>query len=61
MTPLDYMLDLLRRDDTAPALRFEAAKAAAPYIHPKLANVEIGNKDGKPFQLISASTDKSLI
>jgi hypothetical protein len=40
LTPLDYMLQILRDEtlDTGP--RFEAAKAAAPYVHPRLANVD---------------------
>lgn len=51
ITPLEYMLSVLRDpipDDADPAvkvamvgMRFEAAKAAAPYIHPRLAAVEL--------------------
>jgi hypothetical protein len=59
LTPLDYMLSVLRsqadpeaniKDYIAHAmLRMEAAKAAAPYVHPRLASVELsGNKD-KPL------------
>jgi hypothetical protein len=50
ITPLEYMLEVMRSDppesDDArvmlshAAMRFEAAKAAAPYIHPRLAAVE---------------------
>jgi hypothetical protein len=50
ITPLEYMLDIMRTEVsedmdarellTAITLRFEAAKAAAPYIHPRLAAVE---------------------
>lgn len=36
ITPLDYMLRLLRDDQQPRDMRFEAAKAAAPYIHPRL-------------------------
>lgn len=40
LTPLDYMLGILR-DETADAgQRFEAAKHAAPYVHPKLSSIE---------------------
>lgn len=49
-TPLEYMLKLLRIEPAADAdaakkaqieaLRFEAAKAAAPYVHPKLQAIE---------------------
>src|SRR5512147_2018777 len=40
LTPLDYLLSVLR-DDTAPrAERMEAAAKAAPYVHPRLAAIE---------------------
>ncbi|MEO8325497.1 MAG: hypothetical protein ABI618_06590 [Nitrospirota bacterium] len=40
LTPLDYMLSTMR-DETKPlALRLDMAKAAAPYVHPRLASVE---------------------
>lgn len=51
ITPLEYMLQVLRDpipEDADPAvkvamvgMRFEAAKAAAPYMHPRLAAVEL--------------------
>lgn len=50
ITPLEYMLEVMRKapsDDMEPReylaatmMRFEAAKAAAPYIHPRLAAIE---------------------
>lgn len=40
LTPLDYLLGVLRDEDNDPALRMDAAKAAAPYVHAKLASVE---------------------
>ena len=59
ITPLEYMLDLMRSpipDDTDIATkavlrgyRFEAAKAAAPYVHPRLAAIEHTGKDGSPL------------
>lgn len=39
ITPLDYMLDVMRNGETE-TIRFEAAKNAAPYVHPKLAALE---------------------
>lgn len=39
VTPLDYMLGVLRDEAAEPHLRFDAAKSAAPYIHPKLAQI----------------------
>jgi hypothetical protein len=40
LTPLDYMLSILRDELRSPDDRFEAAKAAAPYCHPKRAPVD---------------------
>lgn len=40
ISPLDYMLSILRDAGQPPLVRFEAAKAAAPYVHAKLASVE---------------------
>ena len=48
-TPLNYMLQIMRDDTRDQALRFEAAKAAAPYVHAKLAAVDAtlqANVDG---------------
>lgn len=40
ITPLEYMLNILRDETANAAMRFEAAKHAAPYIHPKLSSME---------------------
>jgi hypothetical protein len=40
ITPLEFMLSILRDETAGKAERFEAAKQAAPYIHPKLSSVE---------------------
>lgn len=40
LTPLDYMLTVLRDETIAVDRRDDMAKAAAPYVHPKLAAVE---------------------
>jgi hypothetical protein len=56
ITPLEYMLNIMRRATThedpkvevaRETLAFEAAKAAAPYMHPRLAAVEHTGADGK--------------
>lgn len=41
LTPLDYMLKLLRDESQPGDVRLDAAKAAAPYVHPRLAAVEM--------------------
>jgi hypothetical protein len=40
LTPLEYMLAVLRDENAATERRDEMARAAAPYIHPRLSNVE---------------------
>ncbi len=40
-TPLDYLLDVMRDELREPSERLDAAKAAAPYVHPKLSSVEM--------------------
>jgi hypothetical protein len=40
ITPLDYMLSILRNENNAYEVRFQAAQAAAPYCHHRLAAVE---------------------
>jgi hypothetical protein len=51
LTPLEYMLQIMRDERQTDQVRLDAAKAAAPYVHPKLANVELHGKDGGPLQV----------
>jgi len=51
-TPLDYMLQVMRDEGLEPAKRLDAAKAAAPYVHPRLASVAVGNAEDKPFEQV---------
>lgn len=41
MTPIEYMLGVMRDDGNELSVRLDAAKAAAPYVHPKLAAVDL--------------------
>ena len=60
LTPLEFMLNVMRGappEGASPAeiiaftsMRFEAAKSAAPYVHPKLAANEHKGPDGGPVQ-----------
>jgi hypothetical protein len=56
LTPLDYMLKMLRDDDAPKEDRMWAAEKAAPYVHPKLANVDHKSSDGsmspKPDRIV---------
>ena len=40
LMPLDYLLSLLRDDSKSQELRIDVAKAAAPYLHARLASIE---------------------
>lgn len=44
LTPLEYLLSVMRDEGTDKRERIDAAKAAAPYCHPRLANVEMNAK-----------------
>lgn len=59
ITPLEYMLQILRKEPAKDAsatelmnsriARFEAAKAAAPYMHARLASTEVTGAGGAAF------------
>lgn len=51
VSPLEYMLSVMRDPVAEPAVRLDASKAAAPYVHPKLSAVEHTGKDGGPIQI----------
>jgi hypothetical protein len=48
-TPLEYLTSVYQNPDEDQAKRIDAAKAAAPYVHPKL-SVEHSGKDGGPIE-----------
>ena len=41
LTPLEYLLSVMRDEGTDKRERIDAAKAAAPYCHPRLSQVEM--------------------
>ena len=48
LTPLEYMLSIMRDETQHIAVRMEMAKAAAPYVHPRFAAIEHrGNADDR--------------
>ena len=51
LTPLDYMLQVMRDEEAPTELRLDAAARAAPYVHPRLSSVAVENKDGQPFAI----------
>lgn len=60
LTPLEYMLSVLR-DETVPRPeRMDAASKAAPYVHSRLAAIEHSGKDGGPLMIYLSAADKVL-
>ena len=51
-TPLDFLLGVMRDEKQDIQLRLMAAKAAAPYMHRALKNVEQSGADGGPQRII---------
>lgn len=61
LMPVDYMLQVMRDNTAEKSRRDDMAKAVAPYLSPKLANIEVGNKDNKPFVIQVSSSDEKLL
>jgi hypothetical protein len=55
LTPLEFMLDIMRNPDQGLNLRAEMAKAAAPYVHQKLVATDNMNR-----RMVTPRTDKSI-
>lgn len=52
LTPLDYMLKVMRDEKAESSRRDDMAKAAAPYVHPKLASMQHTGRNGGPIQTV---------
>jgi hypothetical protein len=50
ITPLDYLLSIMRDESEDKRERLDAAKAAAPYCHARLASTELSGPNGGPIQ-----------
>ena len=61
ITPLDYMLKVLRDENADPHQRFEAAKSAAPFIHPKLASIQHGSDPDNPLNAVTDADRAAVI
>lgn len=51
ITPLDFMLKVMRDPKKPFDMRLDAAKAAAPYVHAKLQSVEVSGKGGGAIEI----------
>ena len=53
ITPLEYMLQVLRSKNSNKLEKLDAAKAAAPYLHPRLSSVDMSTKGDTTLRVIS--------
>ncbi len=53
-TPMDYMLRVMRDPTITHERRDRMAGQVAPYVHAKLANVQVTGKDGGPIEYTDA-------
>ena len=60
MTPLDFMLAVMRDETNDLAVRFDAARAAAPFVHPRLStiNAEVTPKHSLREWMLNAAAHK---
>ena len=59
-TPLDFMLSVMRDPSKPGDIRLDAAKSAAPYVHPKLAAIEHTGANGTPLIPTERPSDEKL-
>jgi hypothetical protein len=51
ITPLEYMLQILRDEKETPEVRMEAAQSAAPFMHSRLQSIQHTGKDDGPIEI----------
>jgi hypothetical protein len=61
ITPLEYMLKVMRDSNAEGARRDDMAKAAAPYMHPRLNAIQHTGKDGEPIKVEFTGLDAGVL
>ncbi len=61
ITPLEYMLKVMRDPRADAARRDDMAKAAASYMHPRLNAIQHTGKDGEPIQVTFTGLDAGAL
>lgn len=61
LTPLDYLTSVYRDPLADESKRIDAAKAAAPYVHAKLATTTLQGPDGGPIQTQAVSAEWTIL
>ncbi len=60
ITPLDYLLGVMRNKRAGAIARLDAAKAAAPYVHARLASVEVKGDGEHPLEHVVKADAKQV-
>lgn len=60
ITPLDFMLSVMRNEAADLAERLEAAKSAAPYVHPKLATIDVNATVSGTVVIAASQADEQI-
>jgi hypothetical protein len=55
ITPLDYMMGIVRNEKEDKTVRLDAAKAAAPYVHARLQTTTLAGDPEKPLKVDNLS------
>jgi len=58
-TPLEYMIGVMRDETVEPSRRDDMARAAAPYLHPRLSAVSQVNETNTQFVIRAPAQMKS--
>jgi hypothetical protein len=61
LTPLEYLTSIYRDPMADEAKRIDAAKAAAPYVHAKLATTTLQGPEGGPLQVAAVDAEWRII
>lgn len=59
LTPLEYMLGVMRDEQATRDVRLDAAAKAAPYVHPKLASI-VHKGDAKQPVIVASMNAKTF-
>lgn len=60
ISPLEYMLKIMRDESKPEAVRFDAARAAASYCHPKLQSLAVSGVTAPPAPSPIAMSPEAL-
>src|SRR5271154_5002150 len=61
LTPLDFMLSVMRDENAELHVRLDAARSSAPYVNPKLSAIEHSGADGGPIKTEDVTTDDQRV